>query len=100
MRLCGIIKPHALKHSQEILQVLRDASLIIIEIKSILYTYALVETLYDHMSSEARSIIGQKLVDHQGMAVIGQERREDVIDGRAFVGGKDIGFARMVETTR
>jgi Nucleoside diphosphate kinase len=70
MRLCGIIKPHALKHSKEILEVLRDASLIILEIKPILYTNTLVEILYDHMSSEARSIIAQKLVGHQGRAIL------------------------------
>lgn len=70
MFLCGIIKPHALSQSVEILGVLQTASITILETKLVYFTHELIEILYDHMSSEARHAIGQKLIGLEGIAIL------------------------------
>jgi hypothetical protein len=70
MLLCGIIKPHALPHSREILETLINADIVVEKTKCILYTQELVEVLYDHMSLEARQGIGRQLSGLHGLAVL------------------------------
>lgn len=68
--LCGIIKPAAISHAEEILDTLRSSSIIIHKTKLILYTHDLIEILYDHMSPSARHGIAQKLAGHTGIAIL------------------------------
>ena len=70
MQLCGIIKPHALPCTREILALLEAKHAFILEMKSVRYTNELVEILYDHMSADARTSIAEQLVGLDGMALL------------------------------
>jgi nucleoside diphosphate kinase len=70
MLLCGIIKPHALDHTTEILSMLQKASIEVRATKSLLFTHSLVEILYDHMPSDARHTIAQSLAGKVGLALL------------------------------
>ena len=70
MLLCGIIKPYALNRSEEILQILQNASIVILEKKRFWYTPEMIEILYDHMSPEARDGIARRLVGLQSLSLL------------------------------
>jgi nucleoside diphosphate kinase len=70
MQLCGIIKPHAMENSNEILVALKDTAVIVYRTKKIFYTAELVEILYDHMSAEARSDIASRYVGLEALALL------------------------------
>lgn len=70
MHICGIIKPHALDRSREIIDALAAGSILILETKPLVYTDELVEILYDHMSAAARSGIARQLVEQEGLALL------------------------------
>jgi hypothetical protein len=70
MLLCGIIKPHALHQTRDILGILTNASIIIHETKGIIYSRMLVDILYDHMSTEIRVAIANDLVGNEGLALL------------------------------
>ena len=70
MLLCGIIKPHALAHSEEILDALISAEVKIHETRPVRFTHELIDILYDHMSDAARDAIGKRLIGLSGTSVL------------------------------
>lgn len=70
MYICGIIKPHALLHADNILAALIAASITIRATKRVVFTAHMIETLYDHMSPEARQDIARKLIGSEGLALL------------------------------
>jgi DNA invertase Pin-like site-specific DNA recombinase len=70
MLICGIVKPHAVGHFEEIFAVLQESGVEVLKTKSILYTTELVEILYDHMSGAARNAIAAELVGNEGIALL------------------------------
>jgi nucleoside diphosphate kinase len=70
MLVCGIIKPHALHRSNEILIALQTDGALVKETRRICYTHKLVEILYDHMSPEARRGIERQLIGLNGLALL------------------------------
>lgn len=70
MRACCIIKPSATTRRDEIVAALRSEGISVIREKTITYTAALVQALYDHMDEDARNAITDRLSGKPGMALL------------------------------
>lgn len=70
MHICCIVKPSALAHTEAIIKALRDADMPVQKRRNIIYTLDLIDTLYDHMSAEARQDITDRMASRPGVALL------------------------------
>lgn len=70
MRICCIIKPHAIEHADAIIAVIEEQGACVRRREEILYTTPLVHALYDHMDADARDAITERLCGKPGIALL------------------------------
>jgi nucleoside diphosphate kinase len=77
MLICTIIKPHAVTHAEEIVEMLRTSYVSILRTETVYFSEQLVHTLYDHMPLPVREEIARRLVGKLGLALLLQARSID-----------------------
>lgn len=70
MRICIILKPSVVTREREITERLHKRDMIIEKRREIVYSAALLDALYDHMSEDARVAIRERMCEKPGIALL------------------------------
>ncbi len=70
MKICCIIKPEALSHRSEIIDLVNQRGIKVLTEKKVQYSREIVEVLYDHMDPSTRRTISELFNDKEGIALL------------------------------